>query len=292
MSTTNPHDPTRRPLDDPDARTLPEEKPKKLDLSLTQLLGGALAAMTAAALGSRLGVAGTITGAAVASIVAGVGGSLYTASLRTTREKVKTVWTGRVAGTDTKTAVDVVPDAPVWDAPDAAVSEPRPSVLTPRRLAVPWKAMTVAVLTVFVIAAAALTTFEALSGSALSGGKGTTISHLGKEQAKKAKPAKKATASDSASPSPSDADSPSSEPSATEEPSGQAPSDAPPSTRAAPQDEPSATEAAPSAPGDNTTTGSGTGDSSSGSGAGDNKAGSSPVPTPSASASSESTPAG
>ena len=41
-----------------------QSKAKGLDLSATQIVGGALAAMTAAALGSRLSVAGTIVGAA------------------------------------------------------------------------------------------------------------------------------------------------------------------------------------------------------------------------------------
>src|SRR6478672_531881 len=84
-----------------------EEKQKVFDLSLTQVAGGALAAMTAAALGSTLGVGGTIAGAALASVVAGVAGSLYTASLRTGREKVRTVLRGQ--STDAASA----PPAPV-----------------------------------------------------------------------------------------------------------------------------------------------------------------------------------
>ena len=84
-----------------------EEKKKVFDLSMTQVAGGALAAMTAAALGSTLGVAGTIVGAALASVVAGVAGSLYTASLRTGREKVRTVFRGQ--STDAGSA----PPAPV-----------------------------------------------------------------------------------------------------------------------------------------------------------------------------------
>ena len=49
---------------------------KVLDLSLTQLLGGSAAAATAAA-GSRLGVVGTIAGAAVLSLVSAIAASLY-----------------------------------------------------------------------------------------------------------------------------------------------------------------------------------------------------------------------
>ena len=53
---------------EPDARP----RAKLLDLSLTQLLGGSMAAATAAALGSRLGVVGTIAGAAVLSVVSAI----------------------------------------------------------------------------------------------------------------------------------------------------------------------------------------------------------------------------
>ena len=130
MSTNAPTSPPTNPR--PDAgEAPPEAKASKIDLSLSQILGGALAAMTAAALGSRLGVAGTIVGAALASIIAGVAGTLYTASLRTTRDKVKTVWTGRVAGTDTRASVDVVEDAPVWDDAQTATREiPRVTAAT------------------------------------------------------------------------------------------------------------------------------------------------------------------
>ena len=48
-----------------DSRTA-EAKPK-LDLSPTKIIGGALAAMTAAALGAQLSLVGTVVGAAVAS---------------------------------------------------------------------------------------------------------------------------------------------------------------------------------------------------------------------------------
>ena len=47
--------------------------------------------MTAAALGSRLSLAGTVLGAAFASIIAAVAGALYTASLRRTSRGVSTV---------------------------------------------------------------------------------------------------------------------------------------------------------------------------------------------------------
>ncbi|MGO4597754.1 hypothetical protein [Terrabacter sp. 2RAF25] len=87
-------------LPDPESETLSETGPlggaesgtesrsKLLDLSLTQLLGGSMAAATAAALGSRLGVVGTIAGAAVLSVVSAIAGTIYTNSMARAREVV------------------------------------------------------------------------------------------------------------------------------------------------------------------------------------------------------------
>ncbi|HEX4702448.1 MAG TPA: hypothetical protein VH352_10010 [Pseudonocardiaceae bacterium] len=54
---------------------------RKPDIKLSQLIATALAAITAAFLGSRLGTAGTIIGAGMASIVSTVAGALYQHSL-------------------------------------------------------------------------------------------------------------------------------------------------------------------------------------------------------------------
>src|SRR5829696_6708041 len=53
--------------DQQEAGTNESAKKRLIDLSLTQVLAGALVAMTAAAIGSRLGAAGTVIGAAPAS---------------------------------------------------------------------------------------------------------------------------------------------------------------------------------------------------------------------------------
>ena len=91
-------DQTTRPEFDSELET-EQEKKSWHDLSLTQVVGGALAAMTAAALGSRLSLAGTVIGAALASVIAAVSGSLYTASLRRTRQTVRAVIGGRLTDT-------------------------------------------------------------------------------------------------------------------------------------------------------------------------------------------------
>jgi hypothetical protein len=63
----------------------------RLELSAAQVAGGALAAVTSAVAGSTLGVNGTVAGAAIGSVVATVGGELYTHSLRRTEHRVRTV---------------------------------------------------------------------------------------------------------------------------------------------------------------------------------------------------------
>ena len=125
----------------------------KAGLSLAQTIGGSLAAATAAALGSRLGVVGTITGAAVVSVIASVAGALYTTSLRHTGQRVSTVL--RTARSD---------------------RPGRPSVVrpVPRPVRLPTRRVLVGALTVFVLAGVGVTAVEALSGRSLDGTAGGT----------------------------------------------------------------------------------------------------------------------
>ena len=60
-------------------------------LSVTQLLATGLAAVTATFAASYLGVAGTVIGAAIASVLTAVGNAVYSTSLRTTRDRVREV---------------------------------------------------------------------------------------------------------------------------------------------------------------------------------------------------------
>lgn len=64
-----------------------ETKPPKLEVSPAQVAGGALASVTAAFLGSQLGVAGTFLGAGLTSVVITVGGAFYQRSLEATKQK-------------------------------------------------------------------------------------------------------------------------------------------------------------------------------------------------------------
>jgi hypothetical protein len=201
-----------------------------LDLSVPQVLGGALAAMTAAALGSQLSVAGTIVGAALVSVITAVAGSLYTASIRRSRDKVKTVfWTGQPNAVEEPTVMEIVSDREghiTGQRSHLVAPEPMPS--SRQRPSLNWKRVVVAALAIFGIAAVSLTAVELVTGNALSGGDGTTFQQVSegrsekgsdtdkKERAPSEKPSKEPTAAatDESTPEPR-AEASTSEPEAT-----------------------------------------------------------------------------
>jgi hypothetical protein len=172
-----------------------DKKSKKgLDLSAAQVVGGALAAMTAAALGSQLSVAGTVVGAALASIIAAVAGSLYTASIRRTRDKVKTVfWTGQPNEVEEATVMEIVSDS------EGHISGQRSHLVAPEPQPssgqngpkLNWKRVVVAALAAFGIAAVSLTAVELATGHALSGGNGTTFQQVSEGRSDKGSDTKK-----------------------------------------------------------------------------------------------------
>lgn len=90
------------PVDDPhdDAK----DAPAKTRLSLTQVVASALAAVSATVLMSFFGVAGTIIGAGLASVITVIGNFLYTRSIEKTHEQLKPVVTKVVARTGPGTA--------------------------------------------------------------------------------------------------------------------------------------------------------------------------------------------
>ena len=236
---------------EPDANKQAGEKRSEkggLDLSVTQIVGGALAAMTAAALGSQLSVAGTVVGAALASIITAVAGSLYAVSIRRTGDKVKTVfYTKEPNEVDEPTVMEIVSDREGHIAGQrshlvAPEPEPGPSP-GQRRPKLNWKRVAVAALAAFGIAAVSLTAVELVTGHALSGGDGTTFQQVSegrsergsdtkKEKAPSEKPTKEATSAATEE--------------STTEPSAQASASERDETRAAPTPEASeTTRAAP-----------------------------------------------
>ncbi|HEY3606895.1 MAG TPA: hypothetical protein VGL06_05310 [Pseudonocardiaceae bacterium] len=141
-----------------------ETAARKPDIRLSQLIATALAAITAAFLGSRLGTAGTVIGAGVASIVSTVAGALYQHSLDRTSRSVRS----RVGPARTDD-----PAAP--DATDDTVSVPgRPAARRPR-----WIVAVALTALAFVIGMGAVTGVELLRNGPISGGdNGTTVGSL------------------------------------------------------------------------------------------------------------------
>ena len=75
---------TSRPDDD-------AEQPRRTQLSAVQIFGGALVAVCSAVVASFFGVAGTLIGAALASVISTVSATLYSESLKRTNERLRAV---------------------------------------------------------------------------------------------------------------------------------------------------------------------------------------------------------
>lgn len=139
------------------------EKPKRIDLNVPQVAGGAVAAVLAAKLASYFGVYGTILGAGVVSVVATCRGSLFQHFFTRTGEQIR----GAPAV------------APRGAAAREARIRPRPgefSEATVHRARVRgWKRPVLAAAVVFGVTMAGITSYELLSGHALGGGRSTTV---------------------------------------------------------------------------------------------------------------------
>lgn len=144
----------------------PDQSKKFLDLSMVQVMGGALAAATAAFAGSYLGTVGTIIGAALASTVSAVAAAFYTASLRRTKELVRATERIRFRPGDRLPPVAAELD-PAAEAVDAAAAP------TARRIT--WPRVAAAAAAVFVIALGSITALELATGRSLDGGSRTTL---------------------------------------------------------------------------------------------------------------------
>ncbi|MFJ8193028.1 hypothetical protein ACIQ8D_25175 [Streptomyces sp. NPDC096094] len=140
--------------------TRAEVKSKRIDLSVPQVAGSALAAVVAAKLASSFGVYGTILGAGLISVVATCGGSVLQHFFKRTGEQMRvkrTVGTVRTGG----------PAAPgPGEFTEATVYRARTTG---------WKRPVVAAALVFGVTMAGITTYELASGESLSGGRSTTV---------------------------------------------------------------------------------------------------------------------
>lgn len=149
-------------------------EPIKLSFSVPQIVGGALAAATAAAVGSQLGVAGTIIGASVASIIGGVAGTLYSAGLDRTHRRVAAA-IRRTQPSDAEPTVDL-PELESTRLEELPFTPPRPPRSPDRRRLI--ERMVLSAAAIFVVAVASITVVELGLGRSFSGVAGTSVGQL------------------------------------------------------------------------------------------------------------------
>ncbi|WP_062648504.1 hypothetical protein [Streptomyces maremycinicus] len=164
-----------------------EVKRKRIDLSVPQVAGSAVAAVVAAKLASYFGVYGTILGAGLVSVVATCGGSLFQHFFSRTGEQLREAQVRDAHGAQVHGAQ--VHGVRVRDpqARDPRVAA-RPRGRTPlppgeftegtvhRARSGRRKRPVVAAALVFGVAMAGITTYELVSGDSFSGDRGTTVS--------------------------------------------------------------------------------------------------------------------
>jgi hypothetical protein len=156
-------------------------------IRFSQVVAGALAAVTAALIGSTMGVAGTVVGAGLASVISTVGGTLYLRSIQRTRESVRTV-RAKVVGRSGGTTVMVSAEDPSQDPTDeqaqpgeeveaepATSTDDRPPAAKRRSR---WAVLAVTTLAAFALGMLAVTGVEWLRGESLSGDGGTTLGSI------------------------------------------------------------------------------------------------------------------
>ncbi|MCW5953905.1 MAG: hypothetical protein KIT69_16770 [Propionibacteriaceae bacterium] len=169
------------PENGPDGK--PDKEPARLSFSLPQLLGSAAAAMTVAYVGSSLGTAGTIFGAALASVIGAIAGTVYTAGLDRTGRQLGSVmqrgWT-RIRRADPE--LDEGGGYEAEESPDATGGSPSGDVEPPPDKGRTWRRIALRVLTaaaaIFAVSFVAITGWELVTGSALGGGEGTTVGQV------------------------------------------------------------------------------------------------------------------
>jgi hypothetical protein len=158
--------------------------PHATDLKLSRVAAAALAAVTSALLGSRLGAEGTLIGAAGASVITTVATSVYQGSLERSRERVRSL-----AHRNRSAHPAAVDTLPAEDRPLAGKrlddSAEQPSHRARRSATWRWAGVVIAALGGFALAMLMITGFEWASGETVGGnGKGTTIGQVVNDQSR------------------------------------------------------------------------------------------------------------
>jgi len=168
----------------------------RLGLSTPKIIAGALAAASAAVASSWLGLAGTVFGAVVVSVVASVGTALYATPIERSSQLVRNNLPPRLARAGTVGAPEQTPDpddnrplpaaavaaaAPTGLAADASVAD---APGQKRGRSVRWAGVAVAAVAMLSLGLGLLTGFEALVGKPAAslvgsgGGGGTTLGRI------------------------------------------------------------------------------------------------------------------
>ena len=141
------------------------------EVSWLQVAASVLAAVTAAWIASRLGVAGTIVGAALGSFVVTITSAFYN----------NTLHHGRTLLIQTQTGTTIqrqVEDGEVQTALDEAAEVDSPvkgAQFVDERPRLHWKTIIVTTVVVLALAIAAISTYELITGRTLNGSTGTSI---------------------------------------------------------------------------------------------------------------------
>ena len=178
-----------KPTSSKPAEPTTNTEPDRIGLSATQLVASGLAAMSATVAASYFGVAGTMIGAALGSVVSVAGNAVYSYSLRRTRNRVRRTLDVAIAHRFAAEPSRVI--ARTEQAQDE-VAAPRPRdhrlglSLRPKRLALVAAGLFVAVVAI-------TTCFELASGQPLSspvtGKQGSGVS-IGGGSSKQASPSR------------------------------------------------------------------------------------------------------
>jgi hypothetical protein len=142
-------------------------------IDIPKTLAGALAAVCAAVIGSFLGVAGTLIGAAVASIVGTVGTEVYNRSIRRGTQKLQTLAPSFVKA-PAAVGTPQVAGATEDDSPSHTTAEASPTAAdaTPTgaeaRRSLRWKPILIGTALAFFIAMSAILAVESLAGRSLA----------------------------------------------------------------------------------------------------------------------------
>ncbi len=251
--------PTADPAVGPSTTPMPQrvldpapEPRNRFGLSGAQVAGSALAATTSAVAASGLGVAGTLLGAALGSVVITVGGAVYAHTFRSARRRIVTIipTTVRAPQVTRPGEVATTPPQAAGQATGAAYVVGGPAPVEAARAARRWRAVAT-VLAGLLLALGAITVVEVVLGHPIgdSSRSGTTITdtvtHEGSARAR-VEPA----------PAPGQQSDPTPAPSTSSEPTPSATSTTPtPTASPTPSDAPTPTPTSTPDPGTTSTPG-------------------------------------